>query len=338
MPSSSLSTVLRKRNRQWSRASKSSKAILSTSKRDPGSTNTAQEKRNPSRAQRSAFRDELIKLSNAVHLEQLYTLWCPIMGWCEAITLQAAPLFPQIQGQATINTIFGKERPAELFSATNGILISNFIRRYLDAGKIVIVPDVPDRPCRFEFLRWMWGGPAGEFKLRIIDPEWDQLDKAVTVFFDVKWRDLDGRRLVFRSDFRPEVRYLYFHYCCQIMRRACEVKRNGSGGGYEDLKDEVGRPFWEGSGRYLPKNMLLALAEEEGHGHDAKDVLLQGAACGRGRDRELLDACLASIERAGDFEDTGWEESDNEEEEDDDEEEIDEDGSSTADDGESALA
>ncbi|KAJ0417294.1 hypothetical protein BJY00DRAFT_316071 [Aspergillus carlsbadensis] len=97
----------------------------------------------------------------------------------------------------------------------------------------------------------------------------------------IKRGELDGGKLEFRSNSRPEVRYLYFHYCCQVLRRALGPHHEWRGLPHPHSKGrgEVGGQFWGTPSRYLPRNMLLDLVEELGHEH--KDQL-QGAGFNQG--------------------------------------------------------
>jgi hypothetical protein len=81
---------------------------------------------------------------------------------------------------------------------------------------------------------------------------------------------LDGAKVEFRNNYRPRARYLYFHFCVQILRLTWGYRRKDA----EILKKELGRVFWGTPGRYLPKNMLQAFVNELGPECEA---LLEGA-------------------------------------------------------------
>lgn len=70
---------------------------------------------------------------------------------------------------------------------------------------------------------------------------------------------------MFRSDFRPLARYLYFRYCGAILQRSWHNEKPTVA-----LKDQVGKQWWGTPGR---RNMVLAF-EEMGHEYEA---LLEGA-------------------------------------------------------------
>ncbi|PYI07756.1 hypothetical protein BO78DRAFT_385690 [Aspergillus sclerotiicarbonarius CBS 121057] len=136
------------------------------------------------------------------------------------------------------------------------------------------------------------------------------------------YRDLDGRRLQFNTSFRPAARYLYFHYCLQALRRAWQENTDGTPGA--TIRDEMGKPFWGTPGRYLPKNMSLALVEELRH--DYKD-LLRGASRKTGKQSLLVEVAAKQVGARrkqlrdsvfGDDEDEDYESEEEEEEEEED--------------------
>jgi len=232
----------------------------------------------------SAFRSEMIEKYNAKHSSEDW-LWCPVLGdWCMSDYVVAAHLFAYMHGQATMDAIFGARRPPELFSPRNGMLISSFVERYLYCGKLVIVPDLPEKPKLAELLVWV-NSDVRNFKIKVIDKSWVQLGKRISPYHDLKYGDLDNRPLQFRSTFRPAARYLYYHYCIQILRSAWQQNSYGSPAASQTMKDESGKPFWGTPGRYLPRNMLLAIVEELGHEYEQ---LLEGASSTRSVDSQLL--------------------------------------------------
>ena len=97
----------------------------------------------------------------------------------------------------------------------------------------------------------------------------------------IKWTDLDGRELQFRSDHRPRARYLYYSYCVSMLQRSHHQ------GHYETvLQDHLGRKFWGTPGAYLQQTYLLAFVEEiwargllggagEGEGNGGAELTLQ---------------------------------------------------------------
>ena len=189
----------------------------------------------------------------------------------------------------TMDAICGKTSESELLSARNGLLILSIIEKYFDDGKLVIVPDLPEQPQIAELLGWL-KGEAREYKIRIIDMTWDKLDRRPLPESPLRYRDLDRRKLQFRTSFRPAARYLYFYYWLQVLRRAWRFNQNKTADVY--LRDEMGEPFWGTPGRYLPKDMLLALVQKLGNNYKH---LLKGASCRNGEEDLLLDIASAQV-------------------------------------------
>ena len=127
-----------------------------------------------------------------------------------------------------MDAMFGATNPPELFSTRNGLLLFSALEDNFDKGVLVIVPDLPDRPPRNRLAAWL-KSPTREYKLRIIDTSWELIDDPVDAR-GLAWRQLDGRRLLFRSEHRPAARYLYFHYCIQVLRRAWKARGRAEDG------------------------------------------------------------------------------------------------------------
>ncbi|KAJ0426880.1 hypothetical protein BJY00DRAFT_306873 [Aspergillus carlsbadensis] len=126
-----------------------------------------------------------------------------------------------------------------------------------------------------------------DYKFRLIDPKWAGLERIVGG--TTRFKDLDNRTLVFKGGFRPAARYVFFHYCCQLLRlswRTPSVKAT------ETLENELGKPFWGTPGPYIRENMLRALMEEVGH--EAGDLLVGQKRSG-GPDSLLLDVVADKV-------------------------------------------
>jgi hypothetical protein len=116
-----------------------------------------------------------------------------------------------------------------------------------------------------------------------------------------------------QGKFRPAGRYLYFHYCVQVLRRAW---RAGPGQkAVFSLQDQLGKLYWGTPGRYIPENMLIALVEELGNEYKE---LVMGASRIKGRRSTLLDVAVSQI-ASGQSGDIAEKESEDEEDEDEDE-------------------
>lgn len=98
-----------------------------------------------------------------------------------------------------------------------------------------------------------------------------------------------------RTGICPRARYLYFHYCLQILQHSWKEKRQG-----DTLKKELGKAFWGTRGRYVRQKMLSAFVEELEHEYD---YLVEGAADNdpdAGEDeREIMLAAATSQIKVG---------------------------------------
>ncbi|KAI9765070.1 MAG: hypothetical protein M1839_005617 [Geoglossum umbratile] len=243
--------------------------LFTTSKLGLGITSTGAGKRD-SRMQ-STFRSTMIEAYNSRDPNPLHPwLWCPILStWVNSVNATAAHLFAYMHGQDVMNSIFGPTNPPELFSALNGLIVSSVVESVFDKGFLVIVPRISNNPSIAELLQWNESNPK-EYKIRIIDLDNPTTHNTIQPGSEQTWKDLDSKPVEFRNEFRPRARYLYFHYCMQMLRLSWKQSRRG-----EVLKKELGGKFWGTPGRYLPRNMLLAFVEEMGHEYEE---LLEGAA------------------------------------------------------------
>ena len=205
-------------------------------------------------------------------------VWDIVLGtWVHHTHVIASHLFAYRHGQEAMNSIFGIESEGELFSPLNGLLLPRELEDALESGFITIVPDISDDANLKDRKIWRSSEPKN-YKFRIIDkpsPDWvPGLPKNLAIkhryndWYDashnIRWRDLDGKRLVFRNDFRPRARYLYYMFCLNMMRFAWRYKERS----VDILQPELNKVFWGTHGRYLKRGMLRAFVEEIGHGFE----------------------------------------------------------------------
>lgn len=169
-----------------------------------------------------------------------------------------------------MDAIFGKMKKPELFSPLNGMIISDLVEKKFDSGFMIIVPDLSDCSIQAQIMLWNNSEPKN-YKIRILDPQEQQAEDYIRPDSEQTWKDLDNTKLEFRNGFRPRARYLYFHYCIQILRRAWKAEKRTA----EQIKQEFGKEYWKTMGPYLQENMLRAFVEELGHEYDE---LLRGSA------------------------------------------------------------
>lgn len=266
--------------------------------------------------EQNQFRNSLIKSYDAESSEGF--LWCPVLkDWYDKQHVVAGHLFPFMHGQDVMDAIFGVAESPELFSPLNGMLVSQTVEEIIDKGFLVIVPRVPDDPTSAQISLWNSSNPK-EYKMRIIDRDQARYKQRISRQIDKTWQELDGSDVEFRNNFRPRARYVYFHYCIQMLRYAWREKKSG-----QSLKKQLEKAYWGTPGRYLPRNMLMAFVEEMGHEYES---LLEGAmddaAPVMDEDSEILLSAAAAQVKASSV-GVIEEEDDEDDEEDDDEKEDD---------------
>lgn len=152
------------------------------------------------------------------------------------------------------------------------------------------------------------------YKIRILHPQEQEAQKVIRPESEQLWKDLDNTKVEFRSDFRPRARYLYFHYCIQLLRRTWKSEKKAA----EKLKQDFGKGYWGTIGPYLQDNMLRAFVEELGHEYDE---LLRGNAnedqnTADEPDNMLLAVASSQIKTSKDVEDEDTDEEDEDSDED----------------------
>ena len=238
------------------------------------------------------FRDELIRLMDPIHPGQdsSHFWWCPVMGdWCNKVT--AGHLFPSKSGDELMKAFFGEadqdmwiDRPergkSELFRACNGILWSEQVEHRFSKGLFTIVPDLDEDPTPAEAEAWQQSKPK-EYRVRVLQPNHKDMRAYVKPDGDMRYADLDNKRLQWRTDFRPRARYLYWSYCEMMLRDT--YLSDSSTSQADSRRREVGKKYWGSGGPYIKRNMLLGFVEEMGHEYEH---LLDGAMDVRADDGE----------------------------------------------------
>lgn len=237
------------------------------------------------------FRDDLMTKYQPRHATK-DLLWCPVLGqWFSDEELEGVYLFNPMYGKDTMNIVFDQSyQCSDLYSARNGFLVHYRIAEAFDSGKFVIVPDTKELPRVQRIWRAGFCKPR-QYSIHIVDPKWSRLDDEIQIGTKTTWRELDGRRLKFRTKFRPKVQYLYFNYCFQLLNRAWQYR----GLSTDVLDVELKKNLWISPGPFLPRNMLLALVEELGSKYSA---LLKGSKDSPGQIQNryiLLEVCALQI-------------------------------------------
>lgn len=120
-------------------------------------------------------------------------------------------------GDDCMGRLFGEDYKNELYSPRNGLALNNVAKSAIEAGILVIVPNIPNRPTPKEVAAWKASRPY-EYKIRIIKPEVKNLIKDHTHADYIA--SLDDSPLIFKNSFRPRLRYLYFLFHMTMLRRA----------------------------------------------------------------------------------------------------------------------
>ncbi|KUJ13680.1 uncharacterized protein LY89DRAFT_736685 [Mollisia scopiformis] len=238
-------------------------------------------KRNAESDIQSTFKTDLIKAYGAAHGEDQYDstsshVWCPILKrfFLRGEESTAAHLFAWKHGQQAMDAIFGPMEHPELNSPRNGMLVSTVFENVWDEGFLAIVPAISDEPSPEEVEAWEKSEPK-EYKIRILNLEHKLAGKEIepTLSGDTKkWRELHGEELTFRTEFRPRARYLYFHYCLQILRFSWwEVNEKSNQLAGRAIRGEMNKKFWGTKGRYVPEYMIRAFIEEIGQDWEVEE-------------------------------------------------------------------
>ena len=110
---------------------------------------------------------------------------------------------------------------------------AKFLRIFIAwCGHFTIVLNVSENQIK----TWQGAEPK-EYKIRVLDP--DHPTMAEYIKEDERtWRELDNCKLVFKSDFTPRARYLYFAHCETLLRPSFAGKH------LEVARAELRKKFW----------------------------------------------------------------------------------------------
>ncbi|CAG9984344.1 unnamed protein product [Clonostachys byssicola] len=224
--------------------------------------------------------------------------WDPVVQkWRPA--LRAVHLFPYRQS-TSMDEIFGQGASKELFQPVNGLFLHRRIEKALKDGLLAIVPDIDLEPVDPQFplndqqerndrVREWENRPIKDYKIIVIDKVNPEVTHKFFLAEDMgfeKIADLDGRKLIFKTGFRPQARYVWWTYLNTILRTAWNPRDRDSDVQHQEVR-KVAR-YWGARGRYIKETQLLGFAKEIGH--DVESLLNQG----HDRDAEEpgLEACM----------------------------------------------
>lgn len=133
-------------------------------------------------------------------------LWCPIFQqYCRPDSVKAAHIVPYSIGEYNCQYLFGNDEAGKehFFDDGNGLLLHKDLEAVLDNAQIAIVPKDTDNTSADELVV-------------VLDPA---ILKRKGSYGSPPWGDLAGRPLLFRRSQRPRLRYLYFKFLMNLMRR-----------------------------------------------------------------------------------------------------------------------
>ena len=194
-------------------------------------------------------------------LEEEVGLWCPIFQcYGHIMERTAAHIMPLSTNPTNASYLLSEtggsyqEGVDLLWSPRNGLILHSILEQHFDRGTftIVAIPTTAGHPQRFQTIlletryehHWIARKEGG-----------------------LKWKDLHERELVFKNDFRPQRRFLYYHYITSIWRM--EYFRHKS---IDEIKERIPASVnWATPGKYLRGSMLRQLGEMYGDRYLGED-------------------------------------------------------------------
>ncbi|CAK7227831.1 hypothetical protein SCUCBS95973_006674 [Sporothrix curviconia] len=191
-----------------------------------------------------AFKKQLIGAYGSESDTICKAMWCPVTHNYTGDA--AAAHFVNVNvGEAAAQAVFGDDKSSHIWNVKNGLILDRQFARLIDNGKAVILP-VTDAPDESRFQLLFLTNDIGRIRVPGIR--------------DAKI--LHGRELVFRNQFRPAKKYLYFKFLLALLhRRRGEVP--------DHLKDlqklpSPVRALWAAPGPYLKNAILYEFSRQLG--------------------------------------------------------------------------
>ncbi|KAL8905289.1 MAG: hypothetical protein Q9207_002722 [Kuettlingeria erythrocarpa] len=195
---------------------------------------------------------------------------CPITKlWWDKPFMKAAHLFPHKTGQDIMVALFGSDAEGELFAPCNGILMVATAEELLDKGLLLIVPDLPHDAGLAQFQLWH-SLDVKEYKILIPDKENTLIKRPFNRGSspEQSWATLHNTKVEFHGLWRPRARYLYYTYMTAMLRQSWRPNLAGEGQYVENLKGELGKPYWGTIAKYLHESQIASMVTEMGHTFD----------------------------------------------------------------------
>jgi HNH endonuclease len=227
-------------------------------------------------------------------------IWCPITKqYAGPLYRCAAHIIPHFIGYENVAWMLGDEGDiaagfSHIWNLRNGLIMSKDLEKRFDAGDVVIVP-IPTE-----------NGAPQRLRLLLLNPALGHHRYVETGKF---YSELDGTELEFKGNWRPGLRYLYWHYVMSILRAA-----KWETAGWDDLKKRFpDGPIWATPGPYLRKSIVQQLGMAIGD-YEVKEEFTDGVCDGAGQkspiDEKAIAADVAERLEISSDDDSGWSDDD----------------------------
>jgi HNH endonuclease len=217
--------------------------------------------------------------------------------WGEELT--AAHIVPFAIGETNCNYLFLDDDVSptgHLMHPGNGLLLHHLLEKAMDKARIAIVPADETNPS------------ARDLKVVVFDRDIFNIKSGLSF----PWSELDGRRLEFKNDNRPRLRYLYFTFLMSMFRR----RRFECTGWKSDLTRYLGGKMWASPGNWIRGSSIRAIARRIAHETnleafaDTHDLPLQPKTTDKRDDDVVADEVMECYEAKVLNEETDYEETD----------------------------
>ncbi|KAI1166169.1 hypothetical protein F5B18DRAFT_94120 [Nemania serpens] len=218
--------------------------LASRLKEPSGSTVTMKNPRDPNKQDR--WRKAVIKAYGSEHARGT-RVWCPINQQYEAPGgITAAHIVRYNVGELAAAHLFGPldDSAGHIWSIRNGIPLTSRYEEMLDDGRIAIVPTKDGKDLMVAVL------DEAERSTLLLDPTAMDPDQV-----------LHGRTLMFLNDHRPALRYLYFCFAMNLLRR----QKFEVDGWWKDRIEYADTPFFPTPGKWVRETTLRKLAIRIGY-------------------------------------------------------------------------
>ena len=228
---------------------------------EPAGRTVAYKEKKRQRGAQSNFRRDVIEYYGSLdprtypgEPENNRGIWCPILKrYLTGSAMKAAHIIPHSIGEANCSYLFGsQDGQGHLMSAQNGLMLAIPFEKALDLAQIAIVP-VEDDPSN--------GLQVIVFYISLLKRG------RTTLEFD--WSSLHGLHLEFKNDNRPRLRYLYFTFIMNVLRR----KQHECTGWMSDLDKYTNQRMWGSPDKWLRGASMRAIARRMGHSLKLEEVL-----------------------------------------------------------------